>query len=127
MMPSALKESVEISGDRGALFGQRCRHCGMTLFPIREMCPQCGGSDLERRALSGVGKVFSWSAVHRAAAGWKVPYTIALVDFPEGPRIFSQVRADASSMRVGMDVRVAFGRPPAGQPEDVYYFVPEKG
>ena len=124
MSHPALEHSVGEHAGRTALFAQRCRGCGTTLFPVGSDCPDCGGSDLERVALSAGGSVFSWTAIHRAAAGWKVPYVVALVDFPEGPRIFAQVRADAAAMRSGMPVELAFGTPPAGHPADAYFFVP---
>jgi uncharacterized OB-fold protein len=123
--PPALERSIASVDGRTALFASHCRGCGRVLFPVGSVCAQCGGADLDRQALSPTGSVFAWTAVHRAAPGWKVPYVVALVDFPEGPRIFAQVDAAPEAMRSGMPVRVAFGRPPAGQPDDAYCFTVE--
>lgn len=107
--PPALEGSIgEVDGQR-ALFAQCCRGCGKVLFPVGRMCAACGGTELDKRPLSPAGTVFSWTAVHRAAPGWRVPYVVALVDFAEGPRIFAQVEADSATMRCGMPLRLAFG------------------
>jgi uncharacterized OB-fold protein len=121
--PTALERSIGDADGRTTLFAQHCRHCGMVLFPVGKICARCGGTELDKRPLSPTGSVFSWTAVHRAAPGWRVPYVVALVDFPEGPRVFAQVKALPNAMRSGMPVHLAFGSPPAGLPNDGYYFV----
>jgi uncharacterized protein len=119
-----LAASIGEHDGRTVLFAQRCGRCGMTLFPLGTECPGCGGDRRDRLAVSSSGTVFSWTAVHRAGTGWKTPYVVALVDFPEGPRVFGQVQADATAMRSGMRVPLAFGTPPAALPSQGYYFVP---
>jgi uncharacterized OB-fold protein len=123
--PTALEGSIGDADGRTTMFAQHCRRCGMVLFPIGKICAGCGGTELDKRPLSPTGSVFSWTVVHRAAPGWRVPYVVALVDFAEGPRVFAQVEAVSSAVRSGMPVCVAFGRPPAGQPDDAYYFIVE--
>ncbi|MGD9943377.1 MAG: Zn-ribbon domain-containing OB-fold protein [Burkholderiaceae bacterium] len=126
-LPALLEHSVGEVDGRTSLFAQRCRRCGRIAFPVRSLCAACGADELDRVPLSPDGQVFSWTVIHRAAAGWQVPYVVALVDFPEGPRLFAQVRADPAAMRSGMPVRLVFGTPPAGRPDGAYYFEPRSG
>jgi len=115
---------VEVIDAQRTLMAGRCAACGRVRFPPGSMCPDCGGADVRRVALSRTARVFSWTEIHRAGKGWQVPYVVALADFPEGPRVFAQVQAAAARMAVGMAVRVSFGRPPAGLPADAWYFEP---
>lgn len=117
------RASCHVAGRRTLVAG-RCGGCGRVRFPAGAMCPDCGASEIQLVPLSDTARVFSWTQIHRAGPGWQVPYIVALADFPEGPRIFAQVRAEAAGMAVGMNVQVRFGRPPAGLPVDAWYFEP---
>lgn len=123
-MSAASAREGSAAGHGSRLVAQRCTGCGFVLFPAGDCCPSCGSGAVEPQPLSDHGEVFSWTVIHRAAAGWKAPYVVALVDFPEGPRVFAQMQADPAAMHHGLPVHLAFGTPPAGRPEDSYYFVP---
>ena len=49
----------------GKLLLRRCRQCDKHHAPTRHVC-SCGGSDLEWTEVSGLGRVFSYTVVHRA-------------------------------------------------------------
>ena len=61
---------------------------------------------------SGSGRVHSWTVTHHAFhPGFKadLPYTLVTVDLDEGVRMQAQLRGlDASELRIGLPVRVAF-------------------
>ena len=55
--------------------------------PKRIVCTRCGADDLQWRAASGRGRVYSCSEVHRAPApefAASVPYWVGLVALEEG-------------------------------------------
>ncbi len=120
--PSVLEQSIVQADGHPALLVQHCDSCRATAFPVSSICPRCGGKNLHTEPLSATGTVFSWTVIHRGGKGMRVPYIVALADFPEGPRIFSQVAALPEQMKSGMNVRIVFGTPPAGAPADSYYF-----
>ncbi len=126
-LPSALAHNIRRDGAGGTLVAQRCRQCTTVLFPAGSICAKCGSNELDQIELSSTGRVWSWTMVHRAPAGMKAPYFVAWVDFPEGPRLFGQVSGEPGSLHSGMKVRLAFGTPPSGKPDDAYYFIPLTG
>ena len=83
----------------------------MIYFP-RRACPHCGASSLRWAQASGRGRVFSFSEVHVSFYGpeWnsELPYTLALIDLEEGPRMLSRMMGDTSEIRIGDSVQVVF-------------------
>ena len=75
---------------------------------------------------SGNGRVHSWTVTHHAFhPGFKadLPYTLVTVDLDEGVRMQAQLRRlDASELRIGLPVRVAFE--PATEGLTLPVFVP---
>jgi uncharacterized OB-fold protein len=78
--------------------------------------------------LSREGTLYSWSVVHVAPKGWKVPYIAAYVDLPEGVRVFTHVvGADAKKLAMDMKVRLTtatLGTGEDGKPMASYAFTP---
>lgn len=97
---------------RHELLLQRCRECDKFQFPHRTVCSNCFSFKLETVRASGKGKVYSFSTVYRApskAFEPDVPYTIALIDLDEGPRMTSTViDCKPEEVRIGMRVAVVF-------------------
>lgn len=97
--------------DAGELRLQHCPDCGLVNFPPRSRCPDCF-AELEWRAASGEGTVYSFGVVHRpnqpAAFEHRLPIVLAVVELAEGPRLVSNVLADPDDVAVGADVRVVF-------------------
>lgn len=123
-LPTVLSGSIATRDGGRVLLAQRCHACGVTTFPVATQCPRCGTDAPEPVELASPARVFSWTVIHRAAAGLRTPYVVALADFDAGPRLFAQVDAPAETMHSGMAVDLAFGSAPAGAPADAYYFVP---
>jgi len=73
---------------------QRCNACGHFWFPPATHCPNCTAVDFAWTPVSGRGKVFSYVVYHRVyhpGFAGEVPYTVALVELEEGPRMISNV------------------------------------
>jgi uncharacterized protein len=91
---------------------QRCKSCGAYIYYPRTLCPQDLSSDLEWVTVSGKGTVYSYTIAetptHPAFTG-DVPYTIAIVELAEGPRMTTNiVGCQPSEVKVGMPVKVCF-------------------
>jgi uncharacterized OB-fold protein len=91
------------------LVAQECGQCGARFFGRRNACASCSGTDFRPAPLAGEGTVRTFTIVHMAAPGIKVPFVAAVVDLGG-----TQVRAnlinvppDAGHVRVGLPVRLA--------------------
>jgi uncharacterized OB-fold protein len=93
--------------NRRHLVFQRCQS-GHVRYPVSPTCPECLSFDFEWVASSGRGTVYSFTVVrHQTHPAFPVPYTIALVEMQEGPRVIAQVSpADAAALRIGAAVHV---------------------
>jgi hypothetical protein len=91
---------------------QFCQACDARWHPPLHRCPRCHSVAVEWRAVSGRGRLYSYTVVHHAAhvaVADRVPYLVALVELEEGPRVVSNlldcVPGDA---RIGMPLALAF-------------------
>ncbi len=91
---------------------QRCRSCSKAQFYPRSLCSHCGARELQWEPAKGLGKVASFSVVHRApipAFKGNGPYVLALIDMDEGFRFMCNVvHCDPESVRIGNRVRVVY-------------------
>jgi uncharacterized OB-fold protein len=87
----------------GELRYQRCGTCSASVFQPRVLCPVCGGDDLGWQRSSGLGTVYSTTAV-RGRTGM---HNVALIDLDEGFRMMSRVD-DVEADKVVIGARVVF-------------------
>jgi uncharacterized OB-fold protein len=98
----------------GRLLVQRCGTCETRRWPPRPVCASCGGLQTEWIEVSGAGRVYSWTEVHRTRLDYFraiVPYTVAIVELVDDPRLrmLGLLKLDSGdSPSFGMDVRVTF-------------------
>lgn len=96
----------------GRLSFQRCTDCGSWRHMPRLMCPQCGSDAWSWQASSGIGRLFSWTRVHRAmhpAFAADAPYLVAIVELEEGVRLLSGLRGiPPEALRLDLPVEVVF-------------------
>ncbi|MFT3800893.1 MAG: Zn-ribbon domain-containing OB-fold protein [Burkholderiaceae bacterium] len=76
---------------RGQLLLQRCNACAHAYFPPRPFCPACASRDVSVFEASGRGSLYSYVISHRPARGFVPPYSIAVVQLDEGPRMMTNV------------------------------------
>jgi uncharacterized OB-fold protein len=91
------------------MVGEECNTCGAKLFPPRDVCPECSKPAYEPYTFSGNGKVYSYSTVYQAPAGYEefVPYTVALVELDEGPLVTAQLTdVEQDEIEIGMPVEM---------------------
>ena len=84
---------------------QRCDDCGRTQFYPRALCVGCGATALSYVESIGQGVVYSHTTVMRSPGPpFEAPYTIALVDLDDGPRLLTRILGSAAcDERVELD------------------------
>ena len=101
------------SGRDGRLRILRCAACRQYVHPPAPVCSACRSRDLAPEAVSGRGRVFSFTVNHQR---W-VPsdpaeaYVVAIVELPEQPAlrlITNLVGCAAQAARIGMLVEAVF-------------------
>ena len=101
----------------GVLRLRHCTRCGKSLAPTRAVCT-CGNPELTWADVTGRGKVFSYTLVHRApdpAFRADLPYVIAIVELDEGAKLMSNITGCApGEVRIGMPVQAVFEQPAPG-------------
>ena len=126
-LPSPTPETVHFwEGTRaGELRLQRCMGCERAYFPPRPFCPTCGSRDVAVFAASGRGRLYSYTIHHRRVPGFTPPYSIAVVELDEGPRMMTNiVDCDQTPERLMLDMEVAVRFEPLTDTISVPVFVP---
>jgi uncharacterized protein len=94
----------------GRLTFQRCKACGHAWLPARSECPQCLASEWQRDDAKGHATLVSWVVYHHAyhpAFKARLPYSVAVVQLDEGPRMISNVvQADLAALRIDQRLRL---------------------
>ncbi|MCW2993101.1 MAG: hypothetical protein JWQ18_596 [Conexibacter sp.] len=116
------------AAERGVLAIQHCETCGEDQLYPRRRCVTCGAADLTYRPVSGLGSLYSFSTVLANAPSDfidEMPYTLAIVELDEGPRLLTRIDSDdPAALRCDMPVQCVFReRDGATLP----YFVPAAG
>ena len=95
---------------RHRLTVQRCRDCGTRFFTPEVACTGCASFGWEWVHSDGVGTVYSYTVVHRAATpGFPTPYVVAAVDLDDGWTMMTHVvGCPAEEVAIGMRVGVEF-------------------
>jgi uncharacterized OB-fold protein len=97
----------EVSG-KWVLVGCKCKQCGKVVYPVRKVCLNCLGRDLERLNLTRNGKLYSFSIVHMPSEHFQPPYAIGWIELPEGIRVFSQIRGwEEHPLKTGIDMELS--------------------
>jgi uncharacterized OB-fold protein len=104
-----------------------CGHWGWVPYPA---CRNCLSTNQTWTKTTGKGKVFSYTVVHRGPGGFRddVPYVLAMVEFPEGPRtpivIGTMVDVDPDAVYTGMSVKVTY-EDIEGEGVTIWHFAPD--
>jgi uncharacterized OB-fold protein len=93
------------------LLGSRCQQCGQSFFPKRPQCPDCRDKGrMEEIFLNPQGRLYTYTIVRQAPPGFQAPYTTALIDLPEGVRLFARLtETNPDKIRIEGPVELTFG------------------
>jgi uncharacterized OB-fold protein len=96
--------------NEGSLAIQRCEPCGKSIFYPRSVCPHCWSERLAWYRASGMGKIVSFTRVHRglpAVFQDEAPIVVAEIALTEGALMIARVvTADPAAIRSGMAVQL---------------------
>jgi uncharacterized OB-fold protein len=99
-------------GEHGELRFLRCQADGTWIHPPAPVCPTCHSKDLTPEAVSGTGRVHTFTINHQAwIPGFDPPYAVAIVALPEqeGLRLTTNiVGCEVDDVVIGLEVRVLF-------------------
>ena len=110
----ALSRAYWESAGRGELAIQRCEQCAHYQHPPRPLCERCTAADFGYPAVSGRGRVYSFTTNHqRNVAGFEgaVPYVNLIVELEEQPQLYllSDLPAgEADWVAIGAPVEAVF-------------------
>lgn len=96
--------------DHGRLALQRCEDCGKAIFYPRSACPHCHGAALSWFTATGLGRIVSFSRVHRGlpeAFQAEAPIVLAEIALDDGVLMIARlVTADPAAIATGQPVRL---------------------
>ena len=110
-----------------ALLANRCQNCEKIYFPQRDFCLECGSGKLETIKLSNCGTLYTYTIVNMPSEHYAPPYAIGWVEFPEGVRVFGQIKGfENTNMQIGMSMKVVIDTLWQEQDKEIiaYKFVP---
>lgn len=97
----------------GELRLQSCNDCSKIYFPPRPFCPKCGSRSVEVKKASGKATLLSYVIHHRPSPGFDPPYSIAVVELAEGPRMMTNIVGcpqTPEALKLDMPLEVSFER-----------------
>jgi uncharacterized OB-fold protein len=95
----------------GELRLQRCDACAHAYFPPRPFCPKCASRKVSWFKASGRATLYSYVIHHRPMPGFTPPYSIAVVELTEGPRMMTNIvncPQTPEALQLDMPVEVTF-------------------
>lgn len=102
--------------NEGVLVLARCANGHVIWYP-RVICPDCHSTEVEWITATGHGRVYTYTVVHRAPAGYRdaTPYVVAYVELDEGPKVVTNiVDVEPAAVHIGQEVVAVFDDTGAG-------------
>ncbi len=90
---------------------QRCDECDETYFPPRPFCPCCASRKVSIYKACGRATLYSYVINHRPHPAFDGPYSIAVVELEEGPRMMTNiinVEQSPAALQLDMPLEVVF-------------------
>jgi uncharacterized OB-fold protein len=96
--------------EQGSMMTTRCKKCQKITFPPKMDCITCKVSEMEWIEINEIGKLETFTVVMYSPAGFEneTPYTLAVVKFSMGIKIFGQIdkKIPIEEIKVGMEMKV---------------------
>jgi uncharacterized protein len=100
---------VDLLGE-GKIEGTACKKCGAKFFPPRADCASCLSNEMDWFEMPKKGKLETFTTAYYAPFGFEAdpPYTMGVVDFGGGLKLFARVTKEIKpeDVKVGMDVGI---------------------
>ncbi len=92
----------------GKIEGTACKECGAKFFPPRADCAKCFSKNMEWFEVPKKGTLETFTTAYYAPFGFEgdPPYTMGVVDFGDGLKLFARVAKEIKpeDVKVGMTV-----------------------
>jgi len=109
-MPTPSRYWREIP-QRYRLEAQKCKKCGMVLFPPRLICPECKGREFEDTKLAEKGKILTYTIIRVPPHQFvdQAPFAVGIVELDDGVKLTGQiVDCDFEDLKIGQRVKIEF-------------------
>ncbi|MFP6807768.1 MAG: OB-fold domain-containing protein [Pseudomonadales bacterium] len=104
---------------------QRCDDCAHVYFPPRPFCAKCASRKVSVFTASGKATLYSYVINNRPHPAFDGPYSIAVVELEEGPRMMSNiVNVDQTPEALILDMPLEVTYWQANEEISVPYFQP---
>ncbi len=94
----------------GKIEGTVCKGCGTKFFPPRADCAKCFSKNMDWFEMPKKGKLETFTTSYYAPFGFEgdPPYTMGVVDFGDGLKLFARMAKDIKpeNVTVGMNVTI---------------------
>jgi len=95
------------SAGQGLLVLPRCRDCDTVQYPLRELCGNCLGDNLEWGPVPSAGRLLSWTRLHASVEQFfreHLPWPVGSVKLDCGPVVIAHLAVELPA--AGMAVNV---------------------
>ena len=85
-----------------------CEACKTLYIPPKYLCTKCGHEFLKEFAISGRGRIYTYTTIYVAPESFKdqVPYDIVIVELDEGVRVTARIKKmDEAPIKIGDPVQ----------------------
>lgn len=109
-MPTPSRYWREIP-QRYRLEAQKCKKCGMVLFPPRLICPECKGREFEDTKLAEKGKILTYTIIRVPPHQFvdQAPFAVGIAELDDGVKLTGQiVDCDFEDLKIGQRVKIEF-------------------
>ena len=92
----------------GKIEGTVCKQCGAKYFPPRADCAACLSKEMDWFEMPKKGTLETFTTAMYAPFGFEkdAPYTMGVVDFGDGLKLFARLGKEENDPKVGMAVTV---------------------
>ncbi len=87
--------------------GIKCTNCGTSFVPPINTCQNCGNTEFEQIEFEGKGKIDVFTTIYVPPTEYEgdEPYTVAVIELEEGPKLTARVEGDPDDVEMGKDVK----------------------
>jgi len=104
---SELWTRLTASAGQGLLVLPRCRDCEMVQYPLRELCGNCLGDNLDWGPVPAEGKLISWTRLHASVEPFfreHLPWPVGSVKLDCGPVVIAHLAVALPATGMGVNV-----------------------
>ena len=109
--PFTIEQFYKFLSQQKLMAGQ-CQRCGKIHMPPRPLCDNCLGQNFTWVAVSGKGKLLTYTVIHIAPQQFQAltPYAVGIIEFENGLKIPGIIQGvSQEQLKIGMELTLDFG------------------